>query len=118
MKKKGSRGNSGRDGFFMEDYQHKAPFSSFLPGIAGRMGIPAWVYYNNRGQGVCSFGVQDRDHAILEFCPAHMAYQNNARTGFRTFLKVNGQFQEAFRGRCDMHILAGELEISWQSDQL
>ena len=56
--------------FVLRDYQQKPPFSSFLPGIAGPDGIPAWCYYNNRGQAVCSFGAQDKDHAILEFCPA------------------------------------------------
>ena len=76
--------------FAIDHCQKKPTFSSFLPGIAGPKGIPAWVYYNNRGQGVCSFGAENRDHAIMEFCPAHVGYQNNARTGFRTFVKVNG----------------------------
>ena len=57
--------------FVMKDYQRKPTFSSFLPGIAGPSGVPAWVYYNNRGQGVCSFGVSDKDHAIMEFSAAH-----------------------------------------------
>lgn len=104
--------------FIIEDYQRKAPFSSFLPGIAGPMGIPAWVYYNNRGQGVCSFGARDRDHAILEFCPAHMAYQNNGRTGFRTFLKTEGRYTEALKGRCSMRIAPSELEVSGQTEGL
>lgn len=35
---------------FVIDHCQKNPtFSSFLPGIAGPKGIPAWVYYNNRG---------------------------------------------------------------------
>lgn len=98
--------------FVLRDYQQKPPFSSFLPGIAGPDGIPAWCYYNNRGQAVCSFGAQDKDHAILEFCPAHVAYRDNARTGFRTFVKADGVFHELFTDRCDMHIGASEVEIT------
>ena len=101
-----------RDRFVIEDYQRKPAFSSFLPGIAGPMGIPMWCFYNNRGQGVCSFGAKDKDHAIMEFSPAHVAYQNNSRTGFRTFAKVNGRLAELFTSRCRMHIGMSELEIS------
>ena len=72
--------------FVIEDYQNKPTFSSFLPGIAGPMGVPVWCYYNNRGQAVCSFGARDKDHAIMEFSSAHAAYQNVSRTGFRTFV--------------------------------
>lgn len=100
-----------RDRFVIEDYQRKPAFSSFLPGIAGPMGIPMWCFYNNRGQGVCSFGAKDKDHAIMEFSPAHVAYQNNSRTGFRTFAKVNGRLAELFTSRCRMHIGMSELEI-------
>ena len=74
--------------YVLEDYDHQRPFSSFLPGIAGLQGIPMWVFYVNRGQGVCSFGVENKDHPILEFQAANKAYQNTASSGFRTF--VNG----------------------------
>ena len=97
--------------FVIADYQNKPPFSSFLPGIAGPMGVPVWCYYNNRGQAVCSFGAQDKDHAIMEFDSAHDAYRNVRHRGFRTFCKVNGQFQELFTGKCDMHIGMSEVEI-------
>lgn len=100
-----------RGRFVIEDYQRKPVFSSFLPGIAGPMGIPMWCFYNNRGQGVCSFGAKDKDHAILEFCPAHVAYRDNSRTGFRTFARVNGRLTELFTSRCRMHIGMSELEI-------
>lgn len=102
--------------FVIRDCQQKPTFSSFLPGIAGPKGVPAWTYYNNRGQGVCSFGAKDRDHAMMEFCPAHVAYQNNARTGFRTFAKVNGEYRELFTHHVDMHIGTAELMIC-QEDQ-
>lgn len=80
----------------MKNYGKQSNFASFLPGIAGVKGIPIWCYYVNRGQCVVSFGVDNKDHAIMEFYPAHMAYQNVKRTGFRTFLKKGGQFAEAF----------------------
>uniref|UniRef100_UPI004055F806 hypothetical protein n=1 Tax=Acetatifactor sp. TaxID=1872090 RepID=UPI004055F806 len=83
-------------GYTVENYGRKSQFASFLPGISGKKGIPIWCHYVNRGQGVVSFGVEDKDHAIMEFYPAHQAYQNVKSTGFRTFLRVNGQYAEAF----------------------
>ncbi len=80
----------------MKDYGRKSTFASFLPGIAGLHGIPIWCYYVNRGQGVVSFGVDNKDCAIMEFYPAHVAYQNVKRTGFRTFLRKNGNYLECF----------------------
>lgn len=97
--------------FVISDYQKKPPFSSFLPGIAGPMGVPVWCYYNNRGQAVCSFGAQDKDHAIMEFDSAHDGYRNVRYRGFRTFCKVNGEYQELFTKNCDMHIGMSEVEI-------
>ena len=64
--------------FVQTEYGRQPTFSSFLPGIAGPWGIPTWCNYNNRGQAVCSFGVQDKDHAILEFTAAAAAYQTAA----------------------------------------
>ncbi|OON96508.1 MAG: hypothetical protein ATN31_01815 [Candidatus Epulonipiscioides saccharophilum] len=82
--------------FTIENYNKKSTFSSFLPGVSGLHGIPLWCYYVNRGQGVVSFGVQDKNHAIMEFYPAHQAYQNVSRTGFRTFIKKDNVVTEAF----------------------
>ena len=73
--------------YVMEQFGTKEPFASFLSGIAGVCGIPMWCYYVNRGQGVVSFGVKDKDHSIMEFYPAHTAYQVVSRMGFRTFIK-------------------------------
>ena len=64
--------------FSQADYARKPTFSGFLPGIAGVHGIPLWCYYVNRGQGIVSFGAQDKDHPIMEFYPAHTAYQTLA----------------------------------------
>lgn len=83
--------------FIIQNYAKKSTFASFLPGISGAHGIPIWCYYVNRGQGVVSFGVEDKDHAIMEFYPAHQAYQNVKRTGFRTFVKKDGYYLEVFR---------------------
>lgn len=80
----------------MEDYGRKPAFASFLPGISGIRGIPIWCCYVNRGQCVAGFGVENKDHAIMEFYPAHQAYQNVKTTGFRTFLRKDGTVTEAF----------------------
>jgi len=74
--------------FIIFDYQQQKPFSSTLPGIAGRMGIPTWVFYVNRGQGIATFGTENKDHPIMEFQPANKAYQSTSSLGFRTFLKI------------------------------
>lgn len=77
--------SSGR--FVLKDFQHKKVFSSFLPGIAGLKGIPMWVFYVNRGQGIAGFGVESKDHPLMEYQCAQRAYQVMAQMGFRTFLK-------------------------------
>ncbi|MCM1055719.1 MAG: hypothetical protein NC394_09405 [Bacteroides sp.] len=104
--------------YIIEDYQTKPPFTGFLPGIAGTMGIPIWCFYNNRGQAVCSFGAVDKDHAVMEFSPAYCAYRDVSRRGFRTFCRVNGEYRELFSRRCDMHIGAAEVEIVCKSGEI
>ncbi|MCC5890822.1 MAG: hypothetical protein JJU01_09640, partial [Alkalibacterium sp.] len=74
--------------FNIKDFQTASPFASFLPGISGTDGIPLWAFYVNRGQGMASFGVDNKDNAMLEFLPANKAYQYVSTQGFRTFLKV------------------------------
>lgn len=76
--------SSGR--FVLQDFQQKKAFSSFLPGIAGLRGIPMWVFYVNRGQGIAGFGVESKDHPLMEYQCAQRAYQVAAQLGFRTFL--------------------------------
>lgn len=83
-------------GFVIENYMKKEPFCSFLPGIAGKMGIPMWCFYVNRGQGICSFGIDGKNDSVMEFYPAHQAYRNTKTTGFRTFMRVNGAYAEPF----------------------
>lgn len=84
-------------GVRIDHYDEGAPFSSFLPGIGGRRGIPLWCMYVNRGQCVVSFGAKDKDHAIAEFLPATWAYQLVGVQGFRTFCLVDEVFFEPFQ---------------------
>ena len=95
--------------YTMDNYGQKSAFASFLPGISGVKGIPIWCYYVNRGQGVVSFGVENKDHAIMEFYPAHQAYQNVKITGFRTFIKKDGNVTEAFRDETVFHSMHIEM---------
>jgi hypothetical protein len=87
--------------FSIADYNSAKPFSSFLPGIAGVDGIPMWVFYVNRGQCVCSMGIRDKDHAMMEFLPANWAYQLVGSQGFRTFIRLlpgaSAEYHEPFR---------------------
>jgi hypothetical protein len=74
--------------FVIRDYSSAQPFSSFLPGIAGVMGVPMWVFYVNRGQGIAGFGIEDKNSPVMEFQPANKAYRDVTTTGFRTFIKI------------------------------
>ena len=78
------------DGFHITGFNAARPFSSFLPGIAGEYGKPMWVFYANRGQCISSFGVRDRNGAMLEFQPANKAYALTPLLGFRSFLRIAG----------------------------
>jgi hypothetical protein len=85
------------DGSFeISEYNHAKPFSNFLPGIAGPLGIPLWVFYVNRGQGIASFGVENKDHAYMEFFPANRSYEQTNHKGFRTFIKATTQKRTQF----------------------
>jgi hypothetical protein len=85
-----------RQRFILENYDSARPFSSFLPGIAGPLGVPLWVFTVNRGQAITSFGVESKDQPIVEFQPANKAYQLTPYLGFRTFLKIESQCYEPF----------------------
>lgn len=82
--------------FIIDNYDKKPAFSSFLPGLTGIKGIPMWVFYTNRGQGINSFGISHKGNAIMEFNPANTAYENTPVKGFRTFIKCNGSYFEPF----------------------
>lgn len=101
--------------FVLRNYHRQPAFSSFLPGIAGLMGIPLWVFYVNRGQGIASFGVESKDVPIVEFQPANKAYQSVPYLGFRTFIKIAGEspvFYEPFGAYLpDSTVLEREMAI-------
>ncbi len=82
--------------FVIENYNFAKPFANFFPGIAGKYGIPMWVFYVNRAQAIVSLGTKDKDHAILEFFPANKAWQLVSAQGFRTFIKVYSGKKTAF----------------------
>lgn len=75
--------------YVIENFDKLPAFSSFLPGLAGIKGIPIWVFYTNRGQGINSFGIHNKSNAIMEFNPANTAYENTGLKGFRTFIKID-----------------------------
>ncbi len=110
-----------KERFIIENYNKQTTFASFLPGISGLYGTPIWSFYVNRGQAITSFGAENKDNSIMEFYPAHQAYQFTKTIGFRTFLKVDGEFYEAFHSddaKTKMYIGMNELEIEEVNDEL
>lgn len=73
--------------FVMKNYDTAKPMSDFLSGLGGIWGVPMWAFFVNRGQGITSFGRQNKDGAIEKFVTAEKAYQETPFTGFRTFVK-------------------------------
>lgn len=106
--------------YIMKDYGKKAGFASFLPGISGEYGIPVWCYYVNRGQCITSFGIRDKDHAIMEFFPAHQSYVLTKKMGFRTFVKIDEKVIEPFsdeRVSHTMYVGMNTLEIACRDER-
>lgn len=106
------------DRFVVENYNWAKAFSNFFPGIAGKWGIPMWIYYVSKAQAICSMGVQDKDHAILEFLSFNKACQVVSKEGFRTFIRLDGgHVYEPFQKTEDesitqrMIISSAELEL-------
>ena len=98
--------------FAQIEYGKQPPFSGFLPGI------PAWCNYNDRGQVVYSFGMQDKDHVILEFTASSTAYRNTAQTGFRTFLKRDGAVIDLFADSMGtMSLKPNVLRLEWKNER-
>jgi hypothetical protein len=73
--------------YVMRNFDRVKPMSNFLSGLGGVWGVPMWAFYVNRGQGIASFGIQNKDGAIYKFNTAEKAYQQTPFTGFRTFVK-------------------------------
>ncbi len=87
------------ESFVIEGYNSVPPFADFFPGLADVGGKPMWIFYSNRGQCIASFGVNNKDGAMLEFLPANKAYQAVPILGFRTFFRKEGKnrnFYEPF----------------------
>ncbi len=78
------------ESFVIDHYNAAPPFSNFFPALAGLTGKPMWVFTTNRGQGIASFGVNNKAGAMMAFLPANKAYQSTPLTGFRTFIRVAG----------------------------
>ncbi len=104
--------------FGIEHYNWAKPFSNFFPGIAGKWGIPVWAYYVNRAQALCSMGVNNKDHAIMEFLSFNKACQMVGSQGFRTFIRTEANgLHEPFKKTRDadiyqkMIVSAHELEL-------
>ena len=103
--------------FVIENYNWETSFANFFPGIAGRYGVPLWTYYVSRNQGVCSAGVRDKNHQIMEFLPFNKALECVGLQGFRTFLKMGSDIYEPFLKTDDpavsqkMIVSSAELEI-------
>ncbi len=107
--------------FTINEYEKQDTFAGFLPGLSGIHGIPIWCYYVNRGQCISSFGVEDKDHAIMEFFPAHQSYRETPRAGFRTFVKMEGKVSELFTGEetvKKMHVHMNGLSIEEENKAL
>lgn len=83
--------------FQITNYDRQPAFASFLPGIGGPDGVPLWCLYVNRGQAISSFGIGNKDNAVVEFLPANWAYQLAGIQGFRTFCKIDGHYYEPFQ---------------------
>lgn len=100
--------------YIMRLFDLGKPMSDFLPGVAGIWGYPLWgesasllhllrlytdvcmyvcvcvlAFFVNRGQGIASFGVQNKDGGIMKFQTANVAYQEVPFTGFRTIMSAS-----------------------------
>jgi len=111
--------------FVIENYNWENSFSNFFPGIAGKLGIPMWVFYVSRAQAVCSAGVRDKNNQIMEFLSFNRALQMVGSHGFRTFIKTgNNKIYEPFKKTRNkkvfqkMTVSSHELEISDRNEDL
>jgi hypothetical protein len=100
--------------FVITNYNSAKLFSSFFPGVAGKNGIPMWVFYVNRGQGICSMGVEGKHHPIMEFLPANRAYQLVSSQGFRTFVKFPERTDIPFYEPFQNHLRDADIERTQQ----
>ncbi len=100
--------------FVIADYNSSKLFSSFFPGVAGKDGIPMWLFYVNRGQCVCSMGIEGKHKPIMEFLPANWAYNLVSSQGFRTFLKFKSKDTYTFYEPFQKDLQTKEMQIEQQ----
>lgn len=106
------------------NFDTSKPFASFLPAVSGEYGVPMWAFYVNRGQGISTFGTENKDKPIMEFNSANKAYEYVDAEGFRTFIGGKRGADEFFfepfaaknrdtghSAKRDMFIGMNELEI-------
>lgn len=104
--------------FVIENYNWAKSFTDFFPGIAGKLGIPMWVYFVSRGQAISSMGIRDKNSPIMKFRSFNDALQSVSTRGFRTFIKTGKNIYEPFRKTADENIIqqmtisAYELELT------
>lgn len=108
--------------FIIGNYNKQSAFANFLPGLAGKEGIPLWAFYVNRGQGISGFGLHNKNHPIMEFTPANKAYVSVGQIGFRTFIKTNDKVYEPFQVNTPHHhtmtVRKSEFEIEETNNEL
>ncbi|MCH7583766.1 MAG: hypothetical protein IH941_01235 [Acidobacteria bacterium] len=111
--------------FEIRNYNWAKPFSSFLPGIAGPWGVPAWTFWVNRGQAIAGLGAADRDGQVLEFMSFNKACGRVMTEGFRTFLRIDGtSTYEPFRRTVEpdveqiLRVTPAEFTIEERNDRL
>ncbi len=97
--------------FVITNYNTSKLFSSFFPGLAGKEGIPMWLFYVNRGQCVCSMGIEGKHKPVMEFLPANWAYNLVSSQGFRTFLKIKKENTVEFYEPFQRDLNQGEMDI-------
>ncbi len=108
--------------FVVKNYNQQKTFANFLPGIAGKKGIPLWSFYVNRAQAISGFGLKDKGNPIMEFTPANKAYESVGTIGFRTFYKIDGVPYEAFKAEQtnphEMHVNKATLTLKETNEDL
>ena len=104
--------------FRIRHYDRQPAFASFLPGIGGPDGVPLWCLYVNRGQAISSFGIGNKDNAVVEFLPANWAYQLAGVQGFRTFCKIGGRYYEPFQNSIEARSHDLQRNMFIQTDRL
>jgi len=78
----------GRGRYVVTRFDHRRPFADAMNSVAGPKGKNLWAYFNNRCQGVASFGSNSSNGAILQHEDAASSFRHSCLDGFRTM--VNG----------------------------